>query len=110
MQLDGNARASRSVCGISSLAAGASVDARLGGNYNHCCGYGADEARLQEVSDRVTASGDCAHANNKPQRWSELANETGKRYFCSKCSSEFIVTRGGEGTIKCCDAPMTKKP
>lgn len=38
-----------------------------------------------------------------------MANETGKRYFCAKCGSEFIVTRGGDGTLKCCGQPMTKK-
>ena len=38
-----------------------------------------------------------------------MANETGKRYLCSKCGSEFVVTRGGEGTIACCGEPMTKK-
>jgi hypothetical protein len=38
-----------------------------------------------------------------------MANEVGKRYSCTKCSSEFIVTRGGQGTIKCCDQPMTQK-
>lgn len=38
-----------------------------------------------------------------------VANDTGKRYFCSKCGSEFIVTKGGAGAIVCCDVPMTKK-
>jgi transposase-like protein len=28
-----------------------------------------------------------------------LANQTGKRYVCSKCNSEFIVTKGGDGAI-----------
>jgi len=27
--------------------------------------------------------------------------ETGKRYRCPKCSAEFIVTRGGEGELRC---------
>ncbi len=38
-----------------------------------------------------------------------MANETGKRYLCSKCGSEFVVTRGGEGSITCCGEPTTKK-
>ena len=38
-----------------------------------------------------------------------MANETGKRYFCSKCGAEFVVTRGGDGALKCCGEPMTKK-
>ncbi len=29
--------------------------------------------------------------------------ETGKRYRCADCGAEFIVTRGGEGTLRCGD-------
>ena len=43
------------------------------------------------------------------KRWWKLANETGKRYSCKKCSSEFVVTRGGDGSIMCCGEPMSKK-
>jgi hypothetical protein len=39
----------------------------------------------------------------------ELANETGKRYSCGQCGSEFVVTRGADGTIECCGEPMSKK-
>lgn len=38
-----------------------------------------------------------------------MANETGKRYHCTKCGSEFIVTKGGAGVIHCCGVPMVKK-
>ena len=38
-----------------------------------------------------------------------LANQTGKRYVCAKCGSEFIVTKGGEGAIVCCQTPMELK-
>ncbi|MFC2003676.1 desulfoferrodoxin [Chloroflexota bacterium] len=38
-----------------------------------------------------------------------MANQVGKRYVCPKCSSEFIVTRGGEGTLKCCGQAMELK-
>ncbi|MCH8281957.1 MAG: desulfoferrodoxin [Chloroflexi bacterium] len=38
-----------------------------------------------------------------------MANETGKRYTCGKCGSEFIVTRGGEGTAVCCNQPLELK-
>jgi len=38
-----------------------------------------------------------------------MANETGKRYVCGKCGSEFIVTKGGSGTIYCCKQPMKLK-
>ena len=42
------------------------------------------------------------------RRW-KLANETGKRYSCKTCSSEFVVTRGADGSITCCGEPMGKK-
>ena len=38
-----------------------------------------------------------------------MASETGKRYFCGKCASEFIVTKGGEGTLTCHGEPLAKK-
>ena len=38
-----------------------------------------------------------------------MANQVGKRYRCSKCDSEFIVTRAGEGTLSCCGQPMELK-
>ena len=38
-----------------------------------------------------------------------MANETGKRYFCSTCGAEFVITRGGDGEVICCNNPMTKK-
>jgi len=49
------------------------------------------------------------HATTLRQEMVPLANETGKRYFCSKCGAEFIVTKGGEGTIACHGQPLTKK-
>ncbi len=38
-----------------------------------------------------------------------MANEIGKRYRCTKCSSEVIITRGGKGGVKCCGQPMELK-
>jgi len=35
-----------------------------------------------------------------------MANTVGKKYKCTKCGSEFIVTKGGKGEIKCCGIPM----
>ena len=42
-------------------------------------------------------------------RGTTLTSEPGKRYACSNCGSEFVVTRAGEGTISCCDRPTIKK-
>ncbi|MDD5397804.1 MAG: desulfoferrodoxin [Dehalococcoidia bacterium] len=38
-----------------------------------------------------------------------MPNQTGKKYICAKCGSEFIVTKGGKGAITCCDQPMEQK-
>lgn len=38
-----------------------------------------------------------------------MANIVGKRYFCAVCGSEFIVTKGGEGTLTCHGQPMVIK-
>ncbi len=38
-----------------------------------------------------------------------MANVVGKRYRCTKCGAEFIVTKGGNGTVKCCGEPMEIK-
>ncbi len=38
-----------------------------------------------------------------------MANEVGKRYVCTKCGAEFIVTRGGDGELKCCEQSMEIK-
>ena len=40
---------------------------------------------------------------------SALANQVGKRYQCSKCGTEMIVTKGGEGQLICCSQPMEQK-
>ncbi|HVA68386.1 MAG TPA: hypothetical protein VNF45_03680 [Candidatus Binataceae bacterium] len=38
-----------------------------------------------------------------------MANQLGKVYICGKCGSQVIVTKGGQGALKCCDAPMEQK-
>ncbi len=38
-----------------------------------------------------------------------MANQVGKRYICKKCGAEIIVTRGGNGTLKCCEQQMEEK-
>ncbi|GAF87224.1 unnamed protein product [marine sediment metagenome] len=38
-----------------------------------------------------------------------MANQVGKRYQCTKCGTEMIVTKGGEGNLSCCDQPMQLK-
>jgi transposase-like protein len=38
-----------------------------------------------------------------------MASQVGKRYVCKKCGAEFIVTRGGNGTVRCCGQPMELK-
>ncbi len=38
-----------------------------------------------------------------------MANITGKRYVCAVCGTEFIVTKGGTGTLQCHGRPMVPK-
>ncbi len=38
-----------------------------------------------------------------------MANQVGKRYICTRCDSDFIVTKGGDGTVSCCGKPMDLK-
>ena len=33
----------------------------------------------------------------------------GKRYLCTTCGFEFIVTRGGGGELRCCGQPVVPK-
>jgi len=38
-----------------------------------------------------------------------MANQLGKRYICVMCGAEYIVTRGGDGELKCCGQAMAPK-
>jgi Desulfoferrodoxin, N-terminal domain len=39
-----------------------------------------------------------------------MANVVGKRYLCSVCNSEMIVTKGSpNGQLSCCGQPMQLK-
>ncbi len=38
-----------------------------------------------------------------------MANQVGKRYVCTVCGAEFIVTRGGDGKLHCCGKKMEIK-
>jgi desulfoferrodoxin-like iron-binding protein len=38
-----------------------------------------------------------------------MPNLIGKKYQCTKCGTEFIVTKAGNGTITCCGQPMELK-
>ena len=33
-------------------------------------------------------------------------NQTGTRVQCQKCGSQALISKGGEGTVKCCGEPM----
>ena len=39
----------------------------------------------------------------------QVASETGKRYVCALCGAEFIATKGGTGTLTCCNQPIQIK-
>lgn len=38
-----------------------------------------------------------------------MANQLGKIYVCKKCGSQVIVTKAGDGTLKCCGEVMELK-
>src|SRR5262245_19872467 len=38
-----------------------------------------------------------------------MANQLGKMYVCAKCGSQVIVTKGGNGILKCCGQEMEQK-
>jgi len=38
-----------------------------------------------------------------------MPSVVGKRYRCTVCGAEFIVTKGGKGTLICCGKPMEIK-
>lgn len=43
------------------------------------------------------------------RRCDDMANEMGKRYMCTKCGSEMMVTKAGTGELNCCGQPMQRK-
>ena len=61
------------------------------------------------VDLRIVGSYNLARALSIRAGCVDLANETGKRYICGKCGSEFIVTKGGSGSVACCNEPMSIK-
>ena len=38
-----------------------------------------------------------------------MANQMGKRYNCPTCNAEVVVTKGGDGTLRCHDQDMVQK-
>lgn len=38
-----------------------------------------------------------------------MPSETGKRYMCTNCGSELVVTKAGKSDLVCCSKPMVKK-
>jgi desulfoferrodoxin-like iron-binding protein len=38
-----------------------------------------------------------------------MATQIGKIYLCEACNAQVIVTKAGEGTLKCCGAAMNQK-
>ncbi|MDY6893212.1 MAG: desulforedoxin [Chloroflexota bacterium] len=36
-----------------------------------------------------------------------MPNPVGKRFNCSVCNSEVLITKAGDGSLECCGQPMT---
>ena len=43
------------------------------------------------------------------KRTTLMANQLGKMYICNTCGAQVIVTKGGDGTLKCCGTEMRQK-
>ena len=47
-------------------------------------------------------------ASRHPRSGGEpVSNELGKRYVCSHCATQLLVSKPGSGTLECHGAPMT---
>ncbi len=74
-----------------------------------------DVASPSSASASLALTGPSELAYNDAEasiRWKvaqAMANQIGKRYNCTKCGSEFIVTKAGNGEINCCGQPMELK-
>jgi transposase-like protein len=51
----------------------------------------------------------CEICGLKKEIIENMANQVGKRYVCTVCGAEFIVTRGGDGELHCCGKKMEIK-
>ena len=49
------------------------------------------------------------HGTGSQKAVRRMANQIGKRYVCTKCGAELIVTKGGAGTLSHCGQPMELK-
>jgi desulfoferrodoxin-like iron-binding protein len=38
-----------------------------------------------------------------------MSTQAGKRYRCTECGGEVIVTKGGAGSLMCCGRPMEER-
>ena len=43
------------------------------------------------------------------RRGDGMAAQIGKIYICGSCNAQVIVTKGGNGTLKCCGQEMQQK-
>ena len=50
-----------------------------------------------------------ARMRGEIDRGGAMASQVGKRYQCSQCNTEMIVTKAGERTLQCCGKEMQQK-
>ena len=63
--------------------------------------------RLQPAG--VAAPASTAMSFDEDEGGEGMPAQTGKRYTCPKCGSEFIVTKGGDGELTCDGTPLELK-
>lgn len=53
------------------------------------------------------AEADSSEVQNPDPVGENHENVIGHRYRCNQCGSEAIVTKGGDGSVGCCDGDVT---
>jgi len=64
---------------------------------------------LDTIPSQQPALRHCEARARHHERDRNMPAQTGKRYTCPKCGSEFIVTKGGDGDLSCDGTPLELK-
>jgi len=62
---------------------------------------GSDVHPRRQRLGQVLRAGDAAEITG-----GDMATQLGKRYTCTECNSEVLITKAGEGELECCGKAM----
>ena len=106
-----------SMLGLVALTAMVALGADIDGKYmSEAQGKGGPQTLMLKASgDKLTGTmeggrGGVSFIMQRSKRSESVANQVGKRYLCTRCNTEMIVTKGGSGALACCGQPMQQKP